>query len=411
MHPHPVPVPVPVFVAARPRRPRGDPCGLVLATALAACGGGGTSAPATGPTPATALSAEAALGEKIFADASLSLSGRQSCATCHDPAFGHSPANALAAQFGGADGSLQGTRKTPGIRYLAANGPFRFAAGAPAGGFFWDGRAANFAEQAAEPFLNPFEMANSDKAAVIARLAAAPYAADFRKVFGAAIFDDVEGAYQRLSLAVQQYEREDAEFNAYSSKFDAFLRGQAVLSAPEARGLALFNAPTKGNCAACHPSARGPDGAPPLFTDFSYDALGVPRNPELERNADPSYYDLGLCQRADLAGRTDLCGAFKVPSLRNVALRQAFFHNGRFNSLKEALTFYVQRDTNPEKWYPVDATGAIVKFDDLPPAYRGNVNTSEAPYDRGPGDVPALADAEIDDVIAFLRTLSDGYTP
>jgi cytochrome c peroxidase len=382
-----------------------------ISISVVACGGGGTSGQSEAPAD-TALSAEAALGEKIFADASLSASGRQSCASCHDPAHAHSPANALAAQFGGPNGDLQGMRKTPGIRYLAANTPFFIAAdGTPTGGFFWDGRARTFAEQATEPFLNPFEMANADKAAVIAKLAAAPYAAEFKRLFGENIFADVEGAYLRLSLAVQQYEREDAEFNAYSSKYDAFLRGQATLGDQELRGLALYNAPAKGNCAACHPSSRGADGAPPLFTDFTYDNLGLPHNPELGRNADPAYFDLGLCQRADLVSRGDLCGAFKVPSLRNVALREAYFHNGRFKSLKDALTFYVQRDTNPEKWYPKASDGTVQKFDDLPPEFRVNVNTSEGPYNRLPGDAPALSDAEIDDVIAFLKTLSDGYVP
>jgi cytochrome c peroxidase len=384
--------------------------GAALALALAACGGGGTTGDQPPPSE-TELSAEAALGEKIFADASLSASGKQSCASCHDPDRGHSPPNALAVQLGGPNGDLQGTRKAPGIRYLARNLPFFFAAdGTPTGGFFWDGRARTFAEQATEPFLNPFEMANADKASVVAKLAAAPYAEEFKRVFGANVFADVEGAYLRLSLAVQQYEREDVEFNAYSSKYDAFLRGRAALSDAELRGLALFNSPTKGNCAACHPSARA-DGAPPIFTDFSYDNLGLPRNPEIERNADPAYFDLGLCQRADLAERGDLCGAFKVPSLRNVALRGAFFHNGRFKTLKDALTFYVQRDTNPEKWYPLAADGTVMKFDDLPAEFRVNVNTSEVPYDRRIGDAPALSDAEIDDVIAFLKTLSDGYAP
>ena len=389
-------------------RGRAAPLALALLAVLSGCGGGGTAGESIAPA-ATALSAEAALGEKIFADPSLSASGRQSCASCHDPERGHSPANALAAQLGGPNGDLQGTRKAPGIRYHATNLPFSFAAdGTPTGGFFWDGRAPTFAAQATEPFLNPFEMANADKASVVAKLAAAPYAAEFREVFGAGVFADVEGAYLRLSLAVQQYEREDVEFNAYSSKYDAFLRGRAALSDAELRGLALFNSPAKGNCAACHPSSRT-DGKAPLFTDFSYDNLGVPRNPEIARNADPAYFDLGLCQRSDLAPRGDLCGAFKVPSLRNVALREAFFHNGRFKTLKDALTFYVQRDTNPEKWYPLAGDGTMKKFDDLPPEYHVNVNTSEAPYDRRPGDAPALSDAEIDDVIAFLRTLSDGY--
>ena len=160
----------------------------------------------------------------------------------------------------------------------------------------------------------------------------------------------------------------------------------------------------------CHPSARGSDGSMPLFTDFTYDNLGLPRNPEIGANADASYYDLGLCQRADLTTRTDLCGAFKVPSLRNVAVRQAYFHNGYFKSLKEAVTFYVQRDTNPEKWYPLNADGSVAKFNDLPAQYHRNVNTTEVPYNRKLGDAPALTDSEVDDVVAFLNTLTDGYT-
>jgi cytochrome c peroxidase len=138
----------------------------------------------------------------------------------------------------------------------------------------------------------------------------------------------------------------------------------------------------------------------------------VPRNPELAANADATHFDLGLCARSagDLVQRTDLCGAFKVPSLRNVGLRNALFHNGRFKTLKEALTFYVQRDTYPEKFYPVGADGTVNKFDDLPTSYKANVNTTEAPYDRSAGGVPALTDAETDDVISFLKTLTDGWT-
>ena len=100
-----------------------------------------------------------------------------------------------------------------------------------------------------------------------------------------------------------------------------------------------------------------------------------------------------------------------MPSLRNVALRQAFFHNGRFKTLSDVLHFYVQRDTNPEKWYPTDADGSIRKFDDLPQEFHGNVNVTEVPYNRKRGDAPALDDAEIEDVIAFLKTLTDGYQP
>ena len=132
---------------------------------------------------------------------------------------------------------------------------------------------------------------------------------------------------------------------------------------------------------------------------------------DIPANADSNYFDLGLCGRADLRDRLDLCGAFKVPSLRNVALRKTYFHNSAFKSLKDALTFYVQRDTNPEKWYPLNTDGTVNKFNDIPSAQLSNVNTSEAPYNRLVGDVPALSDTEVDDVIVFLRTLTDGWTP
>ena len=374
---------------------------------LCACGGGGAP-----KSEAPGLSALAALGEQLFKDPSLSASGRQSCASCHDPAHAHSPPNALAAQLGGPLGDQQGTRASPSIRYLADNGAFGLDAdGTPRGGFFWDGRAASLQAQAREPFLNPREMANASPAEVVQRVSRAPYAGAFQALFGADILERPDDAFDRITLALAQYQREDPDFRPFSSKYDAVLRGEAALSAAERNGLALFNRSDKGNCAACHPSGSTVVGSPPLFTDFSYDNLGLPRNRELAANADPAYFDLGLCQRADLTARTDLCGAFKVPSLRNVAERGALFHNGRFKSLKEALTFYVQRDTHPEKWYPLRADGTVDKFDDLPPAYRANVNTQEVPYNRHPGDAPALTDAEIDDVIAFLKTLSDGFQP
>ncbi len=386
--------------------------GVFSVALLSACGGGGTSAPDASVPAATKLSAQAALGEKIFSDVSLSASGRQACASCHSPDNAHAPANNLSLQLGGPLLASQGRRVAPSIDYASFNTAFFFAAdGTPTGGFFWDGRAASLQEQAGEPLLNPFEMANASTSDVIDKLSRATYAAEFKAAFGADIFTRPDDAMARVKLALSQYQKEDTEFRAFSSKYDEFLRGKVALSDQEVRGLALFNNPTQGNCIGCHPSGKNADGTFPLFTDFSYDNLGVPRNPAIARNDDPTYYDLGLCERADLATRTDLCGAFKVPSLRNVAQRQAFFHNGRFGTLKEAVTFYVQRDTNPEKWYPLNADGSVKKFDDLPPQHHANVNTTEVPYNRRPGDAPALSDAEVDDVIAFLRTLNDGYKP
>jgi cytochrome c peroxidase len=395
---------------------------------LAACGGGGsdsavaakasTDASAQSGSESQAASAQlsqvALLGQKIFSDASLSASGRLSCASCHDPAHAHAAPNDLSVQLGGPDLATPGFRAAPSLRYLNSTPAFFFAAdGTPTGGFDRDGRAQTLAAQAQRPFLAPHEMANASKADMVALLQRAAYAEEFRAAFGVAIFDDADTAFDRAAFALQQFQKEDPAFHRFDSKYDSFLAGKAMLSDAELRGLALFNNPAKGNCAACHPSAKGADGASPLFTDFSYDNLGVPRNAAIAATADAGYFDLGLCgpDRTDLAARSDLCGAFKVPTLRNVATRKVFFHNGAFHTLRDALRFYVRRDTNPEEWYPLAADGSVDKFNDLPGALRGNVNTSEAPYNRQPGMAPALSDAEIDDLDQFLATLNDGYQP
>jgi cytochrome c peroxidase len=93
-----------------------------------------------------------------------------------------------------------------------------------------------------------------------------------------------------------------------------------------------------------------------------------------------------------------------------VTTRRTFLHNGVFHSLEQVLAFYAERDARPGKWYPRNADRSIRKFDDLPPQYHANVNR-EPPFNRGPGDKPALSRAEIADVIAFLKTLTDGYRP
>ena len=385
---------------------------------LSACGGGSSTPPEASVAPAPTPSVQAAaitvsgLGKLIFRDASLSASGRLACASCHNPDNAHAQTNDLAAQLGGPDLATQGSRAAPSLRYLNLTPRFSLAAdGTPSGGFDRDGRAQTLAEQAQRPFLAAHEMANDDPAAVIAKLQQAAYAEQFRAVFGASIFDDPATAFDRVLLALQQYQNQDPAFHPFDSKYDQFIAGKLVLDPAELRGLALFNNPAKGNCAACHTSAKGGDGSPPLFTDFSFDNLGVPRNAALAVNADPAHFDLGLCgpDRTDLTARRDLCGAFKVPTLRNVATRHVFFHNGRFSNLHDVVGFYVRRDTNPEEWYPTAADGTVLKFDDLPPDLRGNVNMTEGPYNRHPGDAPALSAAEIDDVVRFLGTLTDGY--
>lgn len=379
---------------------------------LTGCGGSGSENISPVGSVDSTLSAQAALGKKIFRDTSLSASGQQACITCHDPATGHASPNDLPAQLGGASLDQQGLRNAAGIRYLAFNRGFRFETdGTPTGGFFWDGRAGSLQDQAARPFLGPKEMANPSVEALAQRLSRASYAGELKTMFGSDIFQRPADALARVALLLQSYQLEDPEFKPFTSKYDEFLRGHVALNSQELRGLALFNAESKGNCTACHPSGKATDGGFPLFTDFTYDNLGVPRNPKLQQNADPKYFDLGLCARenGDLTSRSNLCGAFKVPSLRNVALRKVYFHNGRFTSLKDVVSFYVTRDTSPELWYSRNDDGTLNKFDDLPPAYKRDVNVTEGPYNRLPGQSPALTPAEIDDVLAFLGTLSDGY--
>ncbi len=387
------------------RTPPFSVCATLLALALAGCSGGGS--PQTQPQQSTA----SLVGAKIFADQSLSASGQQSCQSCHDFASGLAAPNTLSVQSGGVNLERTGLRNSPSITYMRSEFAFHIdPVDGPSGGFFWDGRESTLATQATEPFTNPREMAMPDHSSVVAKLKVASYANDFQAIYGANVFDDVESAYTHMTEAIAAFETEDTRFEPFTSKFDEVQRGAATYSAAEARGFALFTDGSKGNCSACHPSDVGAFGALPIFTDRTYDNLGVPRNTEIPANADPAYYDLGLCNNATIkASNPEVCGAFKVPSLRNVALRHSFFHNGRFHTLKDALNFYVQRDTNPEKFYPLKSDGSYDKFNDLPQQYRQNVNQEEVPYDRHQGDRPALSDAEVDDVIAFLGTLSDGY--
>lgn len=363
------------------------------------------------------------LGRKLFFDRSLSVSGRLACASCHDPDHAFGPANKLAVQLGGKDGKLMGTRAVPSLRYLQTVPPFSehfhdndgndSEDAGPTGGLTWDGRARSRHEQAGLPLLSQNEMANASPANVVAKIAQAPYAASFRQVFGNDVFDHGgEKAWHAALLALEAFQDQPAEFFPYSSKYDAFLRGQVKLSAQEARGLKLFNDERKGNCASCHISQIGEDGAFPQFTDFGHVALGVPRNRKIAANADPRYYDLGLCGplRSDFKHKKEYCGLFRTPSLRNVALRQVFFHNGAFDNLKDVVRFYAERDSNPAKWYPRGRHGKVEKFDDLPTRFRQNVNM-EPPFGRKPGEAAALSETEIDDVVAFLRTLTDGYRP
>jgi cytochrome c peroxidase len=398
--------------------------------------------------PAVApLSAMARLGRRIFFDPSLSASGRLSCASCHSPQHAYGPPNDLPAMFGGPDLTRQGVRAVPSLMYLerqpnfsigpdneenenvslsrmAAQGqhaprasktarePAAAAANlVPQGGLFWDGRADTLQDQAMGPLLSRFEMDGGSIARVAGKLRAAPYAAHFVQLFGTAIFASPRMTVAEALFAVARYQIEDQSFHPYSSKYDAWLEGKARLSQAELRGYLLFNDPRKGDCAACHLDRPTVDGRPPLFTDHQFEALGVPRNPALRVNRDPGYFDLGLCgpYRTDMARETRYCGLFLTPTLRNVATRHVFFHNGVYHSLRQVLDFYDFRDTEPQKIYPRGPDGQVETFDDLPPRDRANVDTVDPPFNRHLGQRPPLTAAEERDIIAFLGTLTDGY--
>ena len=381
-------------------------CLLAVLGALASCGGGGGgSAPVAPVVPDTTAQARIQLGERLFNDRNLSGSGRMSCATCHDPAFAHGPSNAQAVQVGGAFETEFGQRAAPSLRYLDSVPAFSPGDGSLAslrGGLMSDGRAPSLEAQARLPFLNPLEMDNGSVAILAGKLRRAAYAPLFVQVFGETADDELKVTQATQALAA--FQRDSAQFHPFDSKYDRVLQRLEQLSAPEQRGLQLFRDPEKGNCMSCHEIVTN-SGQQPRFTNFGYAVLGVPRNPAVPANGDATHFDLGLCgpQRQDLK-LTAYCGAFRTPNLRNVARRPVFFHNGRFDSLAQVLAFYNTRDSDPARWYPT-VNGVVQRFDDLPEALRGNVNT-QAPFGSA---TPRMSAADLADLQCFLETLSDGH--
>ena len=402
---------------------------LVLAAIPAAAQGPALQPAVSATPPATALLARGPreltpieqLGKFLFFDTNLSTPPGQSCAACHAPSVGFTGPdpviNAHGAVYPGAVHTRFGNRKPPTAAY-GGDSPVLFYdsdEGLWIGGMFWDGRATGWtlgdplAEQAQGPFLNALGQNNPNAKFVCSRVAKSSYAPLFEQVWGPGSLDWVRNAplmYERIARSIAAYER-SPEVNPFSSKYDYWLAGMAALTAQEEWGRQLFNDPLKGNCAACHISTPGPNGEPPLFTDFSYDNLGVPRNPEnpfygmpRKWNPDgPAWVDPGLGGFLRAAGyppevyEPEL-GKQKVPTLRNVDLRpspdfvKAYGHNGFFKSLEEITHFYNTRDV--EFWPP--------------PEVSQNINVTEL------GDLGLSLEEEAA-IVAFLRTLSDGYVP
>ncbi len=346
-------------------------------------------------------------GKRLFFDDQLSSPVGQSCASCHGPEAGFSgPHSEINRQTGIYPGALKGrfgNRKPPSAAY-ASYSPARTYDDKDetyVGGQFWDGRGADLVEQAKGPFLNPLEMNNASAWVVVQKVQKAAYRPLLEQLFGKEVLNvDERGAdkaFHKIAQAIAAYES-SREVNAFSSKYDAYLANRAALTPAETRGLALFAG--KANCTACHPHQKGDDGSPPLFTDFTYDNVGTPRNtvnPFFQQAAEfnpdgAKFRDLGI---GAIVKQPEHHGKVKVPTLRNVAKKpdpqfvKAFLHNGVFKDLKEVVHFYNVRDVTP------DAFG--------PPDVQENVNKDEL------GRL-GLTDAEENDIVAFLETLSDGFS-
>jgi cytochrome c peroxidase len=373
------------------------------------------SAPIVDPIPphtVPPLTAHEKVGQSIFLDVTLSNPPGTSCASCHDPAAAFSGNNG--SDNGVARGSRPGhfaRRNAPSVMYMKYVPPLYFTleddddtVETPFGGLTWSGRADTVAEFVRLPLFDADEMNNASEAEVARKLRAAPYAADLAREFPGAL-ETPASAMKALGEALQAFLTSET-MSPFTSKFDDFLRGKAQLSPLEMKGLTAFVNRAKGACNHCHlmyEHSNRPESS--LFTSYAYDAVGVPRNRAIAANADPSRYDLGICERTQKkvpSSEPRLCGFFRTPSLRNVAVRQRFMHNGAFSTLREAVSFYASRSTNPGRWYP-----AGTKFDDLPAKYRQNVNVVSFPYNRHEGAAPALNDEEIDAIVAFLQTLTD----
>lgn len=378
------------------------------------------------------------LGKHLLFDSNLSTPAGQSCAACHSPETGYTGPDPLineaTAVYPGAVFTRCGNRKPPTAAY-GGESPVLFYDEVEevwVGGMFWDGRATGWAlgdplaEQAMGPFLNPLEQNNPNMRFVVESVARSSYADLFEEVWGPGSLDfkhDVAGSYERIARSIAAYER-SSEVNPFSSRFDAFwdaahdagLDVTAIDSANWAdyagyglegdalEGLGLFNDETKGKCSLCHTLDVGSAGYP-LFTDFTYDNLGVPKNPDnpyydMPRKWNPDgddWVDPGLGGFLQAEGFSEdvymaAWGMHKVPTLRNVDKRpydgfvKAFGHNGYFKSLEDITHFYNTRDVPDEMWPE--------------PEVAINVNTDQL------GDL-GLTAAEEAKIVAFMRSLSD----
>lgn len=377
---------------------------------------------AAGGANASELTPLQRLGKKIFFDRNLSEPPGISCSRCHNPKAAFADPNSDVPVSEGSIPSRYGVRNAPSICYAAYSPAFHFdptvrpgiMSGMYIGGFFWDGRAASLEDQAEAPFFDPLEMNNTQKADIIAKMEGSDYAGLFRSVFGEGSFDKPAKAFTYATMAIAEYER-SSEVSPFTSKYDHYLAGQAMLTVPEQRGLALFSNTTMmgAKCVNCHSMSTDNPSGRPLFTNFGYQNLGVPANPEnpyykLKTKFNPAgeyYTDLGLGTGQMMSCYSEI-GKFKIPSLRNVALTSPYEHNGVFKTLTEVVHFNNTRDM-----YPTCDEYGTPGVNCWPAAeVPVNVHKHMPPMPGTFGQL-GLTDQQVDDIVAFLHTLSDGYTP
>jgi cytochrome c peroxidase len=310
-----------------------------------------------------------------------------------------------------------GDRKPPSAAY-ATQSPILSVdrKGVFVGGNFWDGRATGeilgnpAAEQARGPFLNPVEQALPDADELVGLVCHGDYADLFMDVWGDDACDEanVDTAYDYIGLSIAAYEASN-EVNAFTSKFDYSKKGMAKLSKEEQAGHALFLG--KAKCAKCHIA----NAQRPLFTDYTFDNLGIPKNPGNPVYVhNPGFIDPGLggylATRADYAPfAAENMGKHKVPTVRNVGvglpdITKAFGHNGYFKSLEGIVHFYNTRDIKPV--CPGDFTEAQALAGNCWPAPEVPENVNDAEL----GNLGLKPDEEAA-IVAFLKALSDGYAP
>lgn len=352
------------------------------------------------------------LGEMLFLDKNISVERNMGCVTCHDKSAGFADPRSAnnPRQMPVSPGSLPdafGRRNAMSAAYAVFSPPFHWdeVNQTYVGGQFWDGRADSLAAQASGPPLNPLEMAFPNRHAVLDRLAENPtYLEAFQRLYGVDLRSKIEAIqpaiYEKFGVAIADFEPTSL-FVEFNSKYDLWMAGDLDLNDQEKLGLNLFNG--KANCASCHIS-ESTDTIPALFTDFTYDNLGIPKNPRIDELAKQELPpDLGLGSRPDIKEKHpdgSQNGKFKVPTLRNIALTAPYGHNGIFATLEEIVHFYNTRDVLGRVESADDPGSGNVGWP--PPEVPENVNTNEL------GNLDLTAEEEAA-VVAFLKTLTDNF--